>query len=116
MNAEVAAEAPPESALRKNLAVVGDYAGKLPFTAAICALVIAVGIITGSFWRAVTARTWYPDIAYGVPAFDEHKWWTLLTGSVFGAPPWRFVLATLLLIVLVAWAEIRLGSVRTALV
>ncbi|CAM3768426.1 bifunctional lysylphosphatidylglycerol flippase/synthetase MprF [Smaragdicoccus niigatensis] len=116
MTSDLAAEAPETSALRDKLAVIANYAGKLPFTAAICALVIAVGIVTGSFWKAVTARSWYADIAYGVPAFDEHKWWTLLTGSVFGAPPWRFVIATVLLIVLVAWAEIRLGSLRTAFV
>lgn len=89
---------------------------RVPFTTAVVLTVLVVGIATGALWRRVTEFSWYPDIAYGVPALQEGKWWTPVSGWFFGLSPAQYIAITIGFAVVVGYCEWRLGSVRTAMV
>src|SRR4051812_2423618 len=40
---------------------------RIPFTTAVVLVILAAGIATGSLWTPISERTWFPDIAYGLP-------------------------------------------------
>jgi phosphatidylglycerol lysyltransferase len=117
MTTEVAAEPEQqESAFRKRMATAGKYAAQMPFTAALTLIVIAAGIASEAFWNPVSNRGWYHDFAFGVPAFEDGKYWTPFTGWAVGPTPGLFIVSLAVLIAVVGWAEIRLGTEWTAVV
>lgn len=98
------------------LQAVGAVARRVPFTATVVVLMVAGGIVTGAFWSPLDGRPLGADLAYGVPSFADGKWWTVVTGSLVAGHPALYVLTLGLFAVATGWAELRLGTLRTAVV
>ncbi len=53
-------------------------------TTALVLTILIVGLSTGAFWNQVTEdTTLFDDVAYGLPALQDGKWWTYVTGMFF---------------------------------
>jgi lysylphosphatidylglycerol synthetase-like protein (DUF2156 family) len=89
---------------------------RIPFTTGVVVVILAVGIATGSLWTPVSGRTWFPDIAYGLPSLSGGAWWTLLTGSLLALSPVFYVAVLASFLLFVGFAEWRLGTLRTVLI
>ena len=86
-------------------------------TTALVLTILVVGLATGAFWNQVTEDTDIFDaVAYGLPALQDGKWWTFLTGMFF-APRLILYLPIVVVLVLVASVyERRVGHVRVLVV
>lgn len=86
---------------------------RTPFTAAFVLTMLIVGAATGTLLSSASQQPWYPQVATGLPAFAEGRWWTLVTSPFFVDHP--LVHLTLLPLVIggIGWAEWRFGSLRT---
>ncbi len=110
---------PPDGAAgRVTAGVTGAVAAarRAPFTAAVVAAMVAIGLATGSFWSPLSGRGYADQLAYGLPAFAEGHWWTVVTGSLLAGHPALYLLTLVLFAVAVGWAELRIGTGRTAVV
>ncbi|MGC5246210.1 bifunctional lysylphosphatidylglycerol flippase/synthetase MprF [Gordonia sp. DT219] len=87
-------------------------AGHAPVSLLLFACLLIIGLATGTLWSATKDKSYFHDVAYGVPAFADGEWWTLGTGMFFGLTPWQLVSILIMVITLLAWAEWRLGSLR----
>ncbi len=103
---EASATAPPRA-----LAVLR----RVPFTATVVALMLVLGVLTGSLWNALQDSDLFDVVAYGLPAFRDNRWWTVVTGSLFALTPLQYVAVTGGFAVLVGWAEWTFGTRRTAI-
>jgi lysylphosphatidylglycerol synthetase-like protein (DUF2156 family) len=102
-----AAEAAPRS--RRALAVLR----RTPFTIALVLAMLIVGAATGTLLAPASEQPWYSQVATGLPAFAEGRWWTILTSPFFVDHPLVFLTLLPLVIGGVGWAEWRFGSPRT---
>lgn len=86
---------------------------RVPFTLVFLVALLAVGAATGTLFAATSEQPWFDQVATGLPAFAEGRWWTLATALFFVKHP--LVYLTLLPLVAggVGWAEWRFGSLRT---
>ena len=50
---------------------------RLPFTATVVALMLVLGLVTGTLWNALESRPLFLEVAYGLPAFQHGQWWTV---------------------------------------
>ncbi len=89
---------------------------RLPFTALVFLAILVLSIVTGGLWSRLESRSWYPDIAYGVPAFEAGHFWTPVTGAFFGSSPLAVIAILIFFPLLVGFAEWRIGTVRVAIV
>src|SRR3954453_8928022 len=89
---------------------------RIPFTTAVVLVILVVGIATGSLWTPISERTWFPDVAYGLPPLTEGAWWTPLTGSLLALSPIFYVAVIVSFLLFVGFTEWRLGTRRTALI
>ena len=85
-----------------------------PFTAAFVLAMLIVGVATGSLWSAAADQPWYPDVATGLPAFSDGRWWTVFTAMFFADHPWVYLTLAPLVIGGLGWAEWQFGTLRTA--
>lgn len=83
---------------------------RLPFTCGLVVVVLVVALATQSLWRPVEDRSWYPQIAYGLPSFEANRWWTPFSGFVFGTRPAAVLVIVAAVLLLVGFAEWRLGT------
>ncbi|WP_238422483.1 bifunctional lysylphosphatidylglycerol flippase/synthetase MprF [Gordonia sp. 'Campus'] len=89
---------------------------RLPFTAALAVALVVVGVATGSMWGRASDKSWYREVAFGLPALREGKWWTPLSSAFVEPGPWLYVVAVLAVVVGMGWAEWQLGTVKAVLV
>lgn len=94
------------------LATVRRVAVRLPFTIGLWCLILIVGVATGSLWGSASDKTWYADVAYGVPSFGDHRWWTLLSSGAVETSPGIYVVSLIAVAAGIGWAEWRLGTAR----
>ena len=105
---------PPSSV---SLAAQGvAVARRIPFTLAVVAVMLAAGIATGALWSSLHATGLMDRLAYGLPALEAHRWWTPVTGSFLAEVPLQYLPVAGGFLVLVGFAELRLGTRRTAVV
>nr|WP_241724073.1 DUF2156 domain-containing protein [Dietzia sp. E1] len=88
----------------------------MPVTAVIVAALLVTGLVFETLWRSARDASWFPDVAYGVPALEGGRWWTLATGPWFGLTPLQHVSLLVLVAAGIGVGEWRLGPARTALV
>jgi lysylphosphatidylglycerol synthetase-like protein (DUF2156 family) len=100
----------------RGAAVAATVVRRLPFTAGVVLVMLVVGTASGSLWAAASERPWFPEIAYGLPALTEGRWWTPLTGSFLALSPAFYVPVITSFVVFVGLTEWRLGTARTALI
>ena len=117
---DTTAEAPPTeptpSRADKVLGPVAWTIRKVPFTSTVVAVTIVLGIVTGALWETVENRSWFGDVAYGYPPLTDGKWWTPLSGTLFGLTPAHYIALIVIFAVVVGWCEWLLGTVRVAIV
>ncbi|QHD86951.1 DUF2156 domain-containing protein [Gordonia sp. JH63] len=89
---------------------------RLPFTVALAAALLIVGATTGSLWGRANDKSWYHEVAFGLPALREGKWWTPVSSAFVEPGPWLYLLALVAVVVGMGWAEWQLGTVKAVLV
>ncbi|EWT06456.1 hypothetical protein N864_21185 [Intrasporangium chromatireducens Q5-1] len=82
----------------------------LPLTITAVATVTAIGLVTGALTSSITADRLSDTLGYGLPAFEDGRWWTLLSGALLAVSPWGYLPVLVALAVLGAIAERRLGT------
>lgn len=87
---------------------------RVPLTISFVLAMLVVGAVTGTILTPAAQQPWYPQVATGLPALAEGRWWTILTSPFFVDSP--LVYLTLLPLVAggLGWSEWRFGSLRTA--
>lgn len=102
------------AALRSRLRVLGDglsrYVRTNPVAVVFAVVVVAAAAAVGSLW-GLDAQAWG---AGPLSTFVLGRWWTLVTALVVPDSPMDAVISVVLVLTLLAWAERRLGSRRTA--
>jgi len=88
---------------------------RVPFTVGVVALMLVLGVVTGTLWSALQDRALFEQVAYGLPAFRDGRWWTVVSGSLFALTPLQYLPVAGGFAVLVGWSEWRLGTRRTAI-
>ena len=87
----------------------------MPVTLGLTGLVLALGVATGALWDPLGARPAVEVFGYGLPAFEDGRPWTVLTGFPVALEPAQYVPIVLGLVVVGGFAEWRLGARRTLL-
>jgi lysylphosphatidylglycerol synthetase-like protein (DUF2156 family) len=64
----------------------------MPATIAFVLILLAVGVLWQGLWRSFKGNPLFVDVAYGLPAFVDGRWWTPLTGTFFVVHPWVYVI------------------------
>ncbi|HEY1105040.1 MAG TPA: phosphatidylglycerol lysyltransferase domain-containing protein, partial [Agromyces sp.] len=90
------------------------FAARVPFTIALMATLVMVGIATGTLTAPATEADWYETFAYGVPSFVDGRWWTVVTGTFLVAAPWGYLILAVLVPLGVGWLELVRGTGRAA--
>jgi phosphatidylglycerol lysyltransferase len=80
-----------------------------PASVALVTILLVVGVAGGGLWTPAIEQDWFAAIAYGLPALEEGRWWTPITGTFFVASPWVYA-PTLLSVAGMAFVEVRRGS------
>ena len=109
---EPAAPTPPSPLARAGGLVV-TAARRLPVTAAFIVILLVTGIVFQALWRHAGNASWFVHVAYGLPALEAGRWWTLGAGPWFGLTPLQHVSLLLLVALGIGVGEWRLGPVRT---
>lgn len=94
---------------------VGTLLRRVPFTLAVVAVMLVLGLVTGTLWSSLDGRPLFDTVAYGLPAFQDGQWWTVVTGALFALTPVQYVAVAGGFAVLVGASELLLGTRRTAL-
>ena len=84
----------------------------IPFTALVVAAMLIAGVASGTLWHSLSAMPLSSEVSYGLPAFEAGRWATLVTGLPFAREPWHYAVLVVVVIVLVGFAELRLGTRR----
>ncbi|MDV7999949.1 DUF2156 domain-containing protein [Rhodococcus sp. IEGM 1408] len=104
------------SPLARAAGAVALAARRLPVTAAVVAALLVTGVVFETLWRSAHSAPWFDGVAYGVPALEGGRWWTVIAGPWFGLTPLQHISLLILVAVGIGVGEWRLGSARTALV
>ena len=56
---------------------------RTPATIATILAVVVVGVVSRGLWEPFVESAGMYTWAYGLPAFDEGRWWTPVTGTFF---------------------------------
>jgi phosphatidylglycerol lysyltransferase len=96
---------------RPNRALAG--AARIPATLTMIALILVAGIVWQGLWRPFEESDLFDVVAYGLPALQDGRWWTPVTGTFFVDLPWVY-LFTIASFAGMAYLEFRRGS-RVAL-
>ena len=87
---------------------------RYPFTAGGLAVIVVLGAVFRTFVTPVVDHPWAERIAYGVPAFQDDRWWAVFTGAPFAITPLCYVAVLASFAAFVGFAEHRLGTARVA--
>ena len=90
------------------------FARRLPFTLAVVGTMLLVGVATSTLWSALEDRDLLHHVAYGLPALQDGRWWTPVTGAFFALTPAQYLPVAGGALLMVGWSEWRLGTRRVA--
>lgn len=88
-------------------------AGRVPATLTLVTIVLTVGVVWRGLWSPFEDTPLFASVAYGLPAVESGRWWTLITGMFFVDRPATYFF-TLLTFAGMAYLEYQRGS-RVAL-
>ncbi|WP_437127280.1 bifunctional lysylphosphatidylglycerol flippase/synthetase MprF [Microbacterium phycohabitans] len=91
------------------IAHLTNAARRIPVTLGLVAVLLVVGVVGGGLWSPFSASPMWADVAYGLPALAEGRWWTPVTGTFFVSAPWVY-LAGIPALAVMAFFEHRRGS------
>ena len=60
---------------------------RVPFTVGVFAVIVLLAVAFQTLWAPLASRPLQDQIAYGLPALEAGRWWTILTGAVFALYP-----------------------------
>ncbi len=92
--------------------LVTTVARRLPVTTVFVAALIVTGVVFESLWRHAGQASWFEGVAYGLPALEAGRWWTLGAGPWFGLTPLQHVSLILLAGLGIGVGEWLLGPLR----
>ena len=95
---------------------LGAVLRRIPFALGVTVTMLVLGVLTQSLWSALEDRPLFEQVAYGLPAFQAGRWYTVVSGALFAIAPWQYVPVAGGFLLLVGWAEWHLGTRRTAIV
>ena len=87
-----------------------DIVKRVPYTVSIVVVMVVLGIVSQAFWRPISESGWWPHIAYGLPALEEGKWWTPISGAFFARVPAQYIPVLGGYVLMAGFAEWRLGT------
>lgn len=73
------------------------FLARIPATLCFLAVAIVVGIVTQALWIPFSHSPLWDQLAYGLPALLEGRWWTPITGTFLNNAPWVYILNTVAL-------------------
>ena len=89
---------------------------RVPFTSAYVLVTLVLAVALGTLWSGIESKSWYDQVAYGLPAFQGGRWWTLVFGNFFALYPAYYVFVAGAFALLTGFAEWRLGTARTVVI
>lgn len=107
-----AVEAAPAHA-RTVGAAVARVIRRIPATIAVVVVMLVAGLATGALWSPLQNGPLWDVLAFGLPALQDGRWWTPVTGSLLVSQPLLYI-PTLLALSAMAFVEFRRGG-RVAL-
>ena len=99
-----------EASASRAVGAVPGVVRRVPFTASVVIVILVVGLLARTVWTPIWRLSWFPDVAYGVPALQEGRIWTLLTGWLFFLTPSQYLSGLVMFAVVVGACEVRLGT------
>lgn len=66
-------------------------ARRIPATLIFIAVILVVGVAGQGLWRPLADTELFDAVAYGLPALEEGRWWTPITGTFFVIQPWVYI-------------------------
>ncbi len=106
-----AAEAAP--AAPSATARAARMARRIPATLGVVAVLLIAGVATGALWTPLEDGPLWEVLAFGLPALQEGRWWTPVTGSLLVSEPLLYI-PTILGLSAMAFVEFHRGG-RVAL-
>ncbi|MGO4600163.1 bifunctional lysylphosphatidylglycerol flippase/synthetase MprF [Terrabacter sp. 2RAF25] len=106
----MAVQQAPTAAGRRSVA---DIARRVPFTVVAVGTMLVLGVLTSSLWQSLQDRSLFQAVAYGLPALEQGRVWTPVTGAFFALVPAQYLPVAGGALVLLGWSEWRLGTRRT---
>lgn len=97
------------------LARAANLVRRTPWTSSVVVLMLVLAVATGALWDDLDAGVWWDRVAYGLPALEDGRWWTPVTGSLFAEVPAQYLPVIIGFALMVGFCELRMGT-RTAIV
>ncbi|GGD75865.1 bifunctional lysylphosphatidylglycerol flippase/synthetase MprF [Microbacterium murale] len=79
-----------ESTHSRTPAILG-FARRIPATLIFIAVIIIAGIAGQGLWRPLAGTPLFDVVAYGLPALEQGRWWTPISGTFFVIQPWVYI-------------------------
>ncbi len=111
-----AAGAAVEVAEPKSPPKIITVAKRIPFTTAYVVITLVLAVVLGTLWSGIEQKSWYNDVAYGLPAFQDGRWFTLGFGVFFALYPVYYLFVAGAFALLTGFGEWRLGTARTVVI
>ena len=89
---------------------------RLPFTTFYVVVTLVLAIALGTLWSSIEDKSWYPDVSYGLPAFEDGRWLTLIWGCFFALNPFFYIYVAGAFAFLTGFSEWVLGTKRTVVI
>jgi len=89
---------------------------RLPFTTFYVVVTMLLAIVLGTLWESIEDKSWYADVAYGLPAFQDGRWLTLIWGCFFALNPVYYIFVAGAFAILTGFSEWMLGTKRTVII
>ena len=86
---------------------------RVPFTVLFVIGLLVIAAATDTLLSPASEKPWFSSAATGLPAFQEGRWWTLLTSPFFVDRPLVFITVLPFSALAIGWAEWRFGTLRT---
>ncbi|WP_121057663.1 bifunctional lysylphosphatidylglycerol flippase/synthetase MprF [Microbacterium telephonicum] len=90
MEAENAVAAPPVAEPRRPSRALA-FLRRTAWTWTLVVVILVVGVVSGALWSPFNENPSFDTWAYGLPALEEGRWWTPVTGTFFADAPWVYV-------------------------
>ncbi|MFC4223854.1 phosphatidylglycerol lysyltransferase domain-containing protein [Lysinibacter cavernae] len=87
---------------------------RTPFTLSFVVVFLTIGTLTDALWRPAARIATLEPFFYGLPAFEEGRWWTIATGTFLAMTPWEYVLLVVGAAIAGSLFEARYGWAKTA--
>ncbi|MEP6562032.1 MAG: DUF2156 domain-containing protein [Nakamurella sp.] len=112
----VVTASPPTPTEPKELPAFVRLVKRLPFTTfyVVLTMLLAVGFTT--LWNGIEELPIYPDVAYGLPAFEDGRWLTLIWGNFFALNPVFYIYVAGAFAFVTGFSEWMLGTRRTVII